>query len=261
MEEKEYISAYASVNSIQMYYEIHGEGNALVLIHGGGSTIQTSFGKILPLFAEKYQVIAVELQAHGRTADRDTPESFDQDAEDVIALLHHLGIKKAYILGFSNGGNTAMKIAMKAPEIVNKLIIISAFYKREGMIPDFFEAMEHATLNDMPQLLKEGYLAVNNSQEGLLAMFTKDRDRMRNFRDWTDDDLRSIHTPAFIIAGQHDVVTVEHTVQMSHMIPDAELMILPGTHGSFIGEVISYTEGSIYPEITVKAITEFLEKS
>ena len=124
-------SGYSDVNGIKMYYETHGnKGDILVLIHGGGSTIGTTFGKILPLLAGDYHVIAVELQAHGRTSDRNSPESFEQDADDVAGLLHNLQISKASFFGFSNGGNTAMQIAVRHPEIVNKLIIASAL-KRE----------------------------------------------------------------------------------------------------------------------------------
>jgi pimeloyl-ACP methyl ester carboxylesterase len=243
-----------------MYYEIHGEGEPLVLIHGGGSTIETSFGKILPLLAQHYKVIAVELQAHGHTSDRKAPESFEQDADDVAALCKHLSVKKAHFLGFSNGGNTAMRIAMRHSELVNKLVLISSFYKREGMIAGFFEGMPNATLENMPELLKTYYLRITNDQEGLMAMFTKDRDRMIQFKDWTDEELRSIKAPAFLICGDHDVVTSEHTVKMSQIIPDAQLMILPGTHGSFIGEVCSVEEGSKIPEMTVQVIEEFLDK-
>src|SRR6187399_1480103 len=143
-------SGYAPVNGLKMYYEIHGEGMPLVLIHGGGSTIQTSFGKILPLLAQQYKVIAVELQAHGHTNDRDSAESFEQDADDVAGLLRYLKISKAHFLGFSNGGNTAMQIAIRHSDLVNKLVIISSFYKREGMMAGFFESMQQATLENMP---------------------------------------------------------------------------------------------------------------
>src|ERR1700733_14941843 len=93
---------YSEVNGLKMYYEIHGEGKPLVLIHGGGSTIQTSFGNIIPLLAKHRQIVAVELQAHGRTNDRDTDLTFKQDADDVAAVLNDLKIPKADILGFSN---------------------------------------------------------------------------------------------------------------------------------------------------------------
>jgi pimeloyl-ACP methyl ester carboxylesterase len=254
------ITGFATVNGIKMYYEIHGEGEPLVLIHGGGSTIQTSFSTILPLLAQQFKVVAVELQGHGHTTDRNAPESFEQDADDVAALVKHLSLNKAHFLGFSNGGNTAMRIAMRHPALVNKLVLISSFYKRDGMIPGFFEGMLHASLENMPQLLKTHYLKINNDEKGLLAMFTKDRDRMIQFKDWSDDELRSIKAPAFLICGQRDVVTAEHTLKMSQMIPNTQVMILPGTHGSFIGEICSLEQGSKIPESTVAIIAEFLNK-
>ena len=253
-------SGYAPVNGLNMYYEIHGEGTPLVLIHGGGSTIQTSFGRILPLLAQHYKVIAVELQAHGHTNDRDSAESFEQDADDVAALLGHLKVNKAHFLGFSNGGNTAMQIAIRHSHLVNKLVIISAFYKRDGMIAGFFEGMQHASLENMPELLKTYYLQINNDQKGLQRMFNKDKERMLNFKDWKDEDLSSIKNPALIIAGDKDVVTPEHTVKMSQIIPNAQLMIVPGTHGSFIGEVCATEKESNMPGNTVNMIIEFLEK-
>jgi pimeloyl-ACP methyl ester carboxylesterase len=254
------ISGYAPVNGLKMYYEIHGEGKPLVLIHGGGSTIQTSFSKILPLLANHYKVIAMELQAHGHTNDREGPESFKQDADDVVALLNYLKIDKADILGFSNGGHTTMQIGMSHPEIANKLVIISAFYKREGAMKGFFDGMQHASLDNMPALLKTYYLQINNDQKGLQTMFDKDKDRMMNFKDWNDDDLRSIKSPVLLIIGDKDVVTTGHAVKMSQIIPDAQLTILPGTHGSFIGEVCTAEENSKMPEATVAIIREFFDK-
>src|SRR4051812_33330819 len=104
---------YAVVNGLKMYYEIHGEGFPLILIHGGGSDIYVTFGRVLSTFAKKHQVIGVDLQAHGRTPDRGMPTSFEQDADDIAALLKHLDIKQADIMGFSNGGNTAMQLAIR----------------------------------------------------------------------------------------------------------------------------------------------------
>ena len=99
---------YAEINGLNLYYEIHGKGKPLVLLHGGGSTITTTFGRILPDLAKTHQVIAIELQAHGHTRDIDRPLSFEQDADDIAVLLQELNISKVFILGFSNGGNTAM---------------------------------------------------------------------------------------------------------------------------------------------------------
>jgi len=232
-----------------------------VLIHGGGSTIKTSFANILPLLAAHYKVIAVELQAHGHTSDRNKPESFTQDANDVAALLAWLKTDSAYFAGFSNGGQTATEIAIRHPAIVRKLVVISAFYTREGAIKGFFEGMQHATLNNMPALLQSAYLEIpGNNQQGLQAMFEKDKERMLHFKDWKDEDLASIKNPSLIIAGDKDVVTTDHLVEMSRMIPNSELMILPGNHGSFIGEIYAAEEGSKMPEATVTIIKEFLNK-
>lgn len=219
-----FTNGYSAVNGLKMYYEIHGEGEALVLIHGGGSTIQTSFGKILPKLAEDYLAIAVELQCHGHTNDRDTPESFEQDADDVAALLHNMKIPKASFLGFSNGGNTAMQIAFRYPEIVSKLILCSTFYQREGLPSDFFEGMKQATLDVMPAVLRNAFLEIDPDEDKLQNMFNKDRERMLHFTNWKDEMLQSIKVPALVIAGDRDVISPEHTAKMSKVIPNFRLM-------------------------------------
>ncbi|MBK7441669.1 MAG: alpha/beta hydrolase [Bacteroidetes bacterium] len=106
-------TGYANVNGLKMYYEIHGSGFPLVLIHGGGSTLESTFGNVIHQFAKTHKVIAVELQAHGRTADIDRPLSFTQDADDVAGLLKQLHIEKADIFGFSNGASTTLQFAIR----------------------------------------------------------------------------------------------------------------------------------------------------
>jgi pimeloyl-ACP methyl ester carboxylesterase len=251
---------YANVNGIKMYYEIHGEGEPLVLIHGGGSTIETTFGRVLPMFAQKYKVIAVELQAHGHTSDRNAPESFQQDADDVAELLKQLNISKASFIGFSNGGSTTMQIAIRHPEIADKIVVASGAYQREGFIPGFFEGFPNATLETMPQPLRDAFLKINPDSTALQNMFEKDVARMVSFKDWSDDDLKSIKAPALIINADKDVITNEHAVKMSKLIPNAELMILPGVHGAYLGEICTAVPGSKQPEMTVEMIEEFLEK-
>ena len=254
-------SGYSDVNGIKMYYELHGSnGDYLVLIHGGGSTIGTSFGRIIPLLDNDYQVIAVELQAHGHTSDRNSPESFELDADDVAGLLHNLQIPKASFFGFSNGGNTTMQIAYRHPEIVNKLILASSFYKREGMQPGFFEGMKNATIKDMPEALKSAFLQINPDSSKLLNMFHKDVERMLNFKDWDDEVLRSIKFPTLIIYGDHDVMLPEHAVAMSKLIANSRLMIFPATHGSYMGAAENPNPESKMPEFTVEIIKEFINE-
>ena len=252
-------SGYAQLGALNMYYEIHGKGGMpLVLIHGGGSTIKISFGCILDSLASDRQVIAVELQAHGHTRDIGKPTSFKQDADDVAALLKYLHITKAVIFGFSNGGQTAMQIGMSHPEIVNKLVIAGAFYQRDGAFAGFFNGFAKATLNDMPEELRAAYLREDPDMEHLQIMFERDRARMEGFKDWSDGDVRSIKAKTLIFSGDHDVLTSEHAVKMSRVIPNADLVIVPGTHGSYLGE--SGKGDGKMAAITVGLVKEFLDK-
>ena len=249
---------YAQVNGITMYYEIHGSGHPLVLIHGGGSTIQTSFGRLMPLLATSRRVIAVELQAHGHTSDRNAPESFAQDADDVAELLRQLRIDKADILGFSNGGSTALQVAIRHPEQVRKLVAISAIYRRDGMQPGFWDFMSRGSFADMPQVYKDAYMRINPDPAALLNMHDKDRARMMSFTDWKASDVQGITAPAMIVASDKDVVRPEHAMEIARLMPNAQLAIFPGTHGEFFGEAMSPHPESRVPELFAAMVDEFL---
>ncbi len=252
-------SGYSDVNGLKMYYEIHGQGKPLVLIHGGGSTLQTTFGRIIPLLAKNRQIIAVELQAHGRTNDRNTDLSFEQDADDVATLLKNLQISKADFLGFSNGGQTTIEIALRYPELVNKIIIASAFYKRSAIAQQFWEGFDRAILSNMPLVLQEGFLEVNNDPNALLNMFNKDVQRMKTFKGWTDEQMRSITAPALVINGNMDVGSMEHAVETCSIIPNCKLAVFPGGHGTYLGSIESLENGK-WPQFNATAlIEEFLE--
>jgi len=249
---------YAQVNGLNLYYEIHGKGMPLVLIHGGGSTIESNYGRILPELAKTHQVIAVELQSHGHTADIDREMTFEQDADDVAALLTQLQIKKADIMGFSNGGTTTLQIAIRHPELVNKIIVASGLTKREGILPGFFEGMEHATLDQMPAPLKEAYRKINPDPKGLEAMFHRDANRMIAFKDISDDLIKAIQAPTFVISAQLDVILPEHSIFLSRTIPHAQLLIVPGAHGDYVGEICSSDKNSHLPFQVLAMIEDFL---
>ncbi len=249
---------YANVNGIKMYYELHGSGQPLVLVHGGGSTIQTSFGRLLPLFAQTRRVIAVELQAHGHTSDRPAPESFEQDADDIAELLRQLDINGADLLGFSNGGNTAMQLAIRHPQRVRKLVLASSFFKREGMYSWFWDFMKNASLQDMPKPYQDAYLQITHSQAGLQNMHDKDATRMQTFVDWKAEAIQSIKAPALIVTGDQDVVRPEHAVEMYRLMQHARLAIFPATHGSYMGELMSAGNGSKIPALFAAMVEEWL---
>jgi len=250
---------YADVNGLKLYYEIHGNGSPLVLLHGGGSTIESTYGRTLPEFARSHQVIAVELQAHGHTLDIDRPLSFEQDADDVAALLQQLKIEKADFMGFSNGGTTCLQIAIRHPQLVNKLVLVAAVYKRDGMVAGFFDGFDHATVTDVPKPLQEAYLKANPDPKGLQAMFDRDVARMKVFKDISETAVKSIKAPALIINGDMDVVRPEHALELYHTLQSARLAILPGVHGEYLGEVCSPNPQSKVPMLTVVMIEEFLK--
>ena len=254
-------SGYSEVNGINMYYEIYGQGKPLVLIHGGGSTIETTFGNIIPLLSKHRQIIGVELQAHGHTNDRDTDLTFEQDADDVATLLNNLKIPTADFLGFSNGGHTTIEIALRHKEIVNKIIIASAFYKRNAAVAQFWEGFNNATIDNLPQVLKDDYLKANNDEKGLLNMFNKDVKRLKAFKGWTDEQMRSITAPTLVINGNNDVGSVEHAVEMYRIIPNCELTIFPGGHGTYLGAIEALNNGKWTPFNATYLIEDFLDKT
>lgn len=257
---EKYESGYAPVNGIRMYYERHGKGGMpLVLIHGGGSTIESSFGRVLPLFAQHGEVIAVELQAHGRTTDRPAPESFEQDADDVAGLLQYLHVGKANVFGFSNGATTSLQLAIRHPELVNKIVSLSGAYQREGFPPGFFEGFPKATLETMPAPLRAAFLKVTPDQLRLQNMFEKDVARMEHFTDIPDALMKSIHAPALLMSSDKDVILPMQTVRMAQVIPNGRLVILPGLHGECLGEAAAEKKGSPLPGMLVSLVEDFLK--
>lgn len=250
---------YAPVNGLKMYYEIHGTGTPLVLIHGGGSTLQTTFGRVLHDFAKTHKVIAVDMQAHGHTADIDRPLSFQQDADDIAALLKQLNIDKANIFGFSNGASTTLQFAIRHPQMTDKIIVASTFYKKAGAPGWFWDMMSKPTFEGMPQPYKDAFLKINPDTNALYRMYERDVARMQSFPDMTEEQMKSIKAPAFIIIGDRDVATPEHAVEMHRLIPNSRLAIIPGGHGDYIGEMTA-PQDSILIAATVLLINKFLNE-
>jgi pimeloyl-ACP methyl ester carboxylesterase len=254
-------SGHAPVNGIDMYYEIHGreDGVPLVLLHGGGSTIEVTFGQVLALFTENRRVIAIEEQGHGRTSDRDAPVRFETSADDVAALLGHLGVVQADVFGFSNGASIALQLAIRHPARVRKLVFASSMTRRDGAHPQLWEFMEQADFSNMPQPLKDAFLRVNPDERQLRTMHDKDAERMRNFRDVPDGQLRSVRAPTLIVLGDHDIVKPEHAIELTRLIDGARLLILPGGHGDYLGEAVMTQRPGPYPELTAGLIEAFLD--
>jgi pimeloyl-ACP methyl ester carboxylesterase len=252
---------YAEVNGIRMYYETYGpeRGVPLVLLHGGGSTIDVTFGRILPFLARDRRVIAVEEQAHGRTSDRDAPVRFETSADDVAALLKHLKIEQADIFGFSNGASVGMQVAIRHPAAVRRLVFASSLTKKDGAQPQLWTLIQSADISNMPQPLKDAFLKVNPDPAKLKTMHDKDAERMRHFTDVPDADVRAIRAPTLILTGDRDIVKPEHAIELARLIPNARLMIVPGGHGDYLGEAVMTQRATREPELTAGFVEEFLD--
>ena len=181
---------YASVNDLEVYYEIHGDGRPLVLLHGAYMTID-AMGEVVPELAGTRQVIAVELQGQGRTADVDRPLSYERMADDTAALLRHLGIDQADVFGFSMGGSVALQIALRHPEVVRKLVVASASYTSDGMQPELHEMIPSITPEAFAgSPIEEEYLRTAPNPEDFPALVAKlKRLDMEPFA-WPPEDMR-----------------------------------------------------------------------
>jgi pimeloyl-ACP methyl ester carboxylesterase len=226
--------AYAMVNGLRLYYEIHGSGRPLVLLHGGLMTIDLNFGPLLEPLAAGRQVIAVELQGHGHTADTDRPMTIEAHASDVIALLDELGIAEADLFGFSLGGLVACAVALGAPTRVGKLIAASADAHRPP-------GRESAPLGEdrLPtqadfQEMRDAYEAVAPDPGHFEEFAAKNNAAVHTFPGWTDE-LRSLQMPTLLIFGDRDFSPLPDVVEMYELLPDAQLAVLPGaTHVGLI---------------------------
>jgi len=252
---------HAPVRGLDMYYEVHGrpDGVPLVLLHGGGSTIDSTFGRVLPVFALRRRVIALEEQGHGRTTDRDAPVTFESSADDVAALLRHLGVGQADLLGFSNGASVALQVAIRHPALVRRLVFASSMTRRGGAYPQLWDFIERADFSNMPQPLKDAFLRVNPSEQRLRTMHDKDAARMRAFQDVPDDLVRSVRAPTLVVLGDRDIVKPGHALELARLVPGGRLLIVPGGHGDYLGEALAGPQQGASPGHVAGLIEGFLD--
>lgn len=244
---KKGVGKYADVNGVKLYYEVHGTGHPLILLHGGlGAT--SMFGPNLPALAKGRQVIAVDLQGHGRTADIDRPISPELMAGDVAALIEHLKLDRPDLMGYSLGGGVAFFTALRHPELVGKLVIVSTNFKRSGVYPEMLaqqaqvgpEAMEMMKQTPMYQL----YASIAPRPEDFPRLLGKLGDAMKGDFDFSKE-VAGIKATTMIVAGDSDIFPPAHAVEFFGLLgggkrdggwdgsgrPNARLAILPGlTH-------------------------------
>ena len=233
-------TGYAAVNGLKMYYEIHGTGRPLFVLHGAYMTID-AMGEIVPSLAETRQVIGVELQGHGHTADVDRPLSYEQMADDTAALLRHLGIEEADVFGFSMGGAAALQVAIRHPEVVRKLVVASASYTSDGMHPELLEMTPTITPEAFAgSPIEEEYLRVAPNPDDFPTLVAKLKQLDMEPFAWAPEDIQRIEAPTLIVIGDSDAIRLEHAVEMFRLLgggvmgdlaglPKSQLAVLPGT--------------------------------
>jgi pimeloyl-ACP methyl ester carboxylesterase len=244
--------AYANVNGLKIYYELHGTGRPLVILHGAGMTIGECFANLIPDLVKIRRIVAIEFQGHGHTADVDRPFTVGNLGSDVVGVLDYLGITEADIFGFSLGGLVSLETAIRYPNRVGQVIACSVAYRKEGYIPELFQPGTNSprlpTAADFAEM-KAAYVAVapfpgNFDQTG--AKIAPLPSTVR----WSRDELRSIRAQFLLVAGDFDIVKVEHVTEISNLIPDAQLAILPET---------THMEVIRREELLLPMITRFLK--
>jgi pimeloyl-ACP methyl ester carboxylesterase len=216
---------YADVNGLKLYYEIHGTGKPLVVLHGA-----FGWASAYPALAKKRQLIAVELQGHGHTADIDRPLSIEQMSDDVAALLKHLKIVRADVFGYSMGGNVALGLAIRHPDIVGRVAINGANFAaiEDAYEPETFKQFKNLPADFAPPPLKAPYDKAAPDPKQWPVLVAKIKKMGLDWKGFTREQLKSIKAPVLITLGDRDGVRPEHAVEMFRLLPNAKLAVFPG---------------------------------
>jgi pimeloyl-ACP methyl ester carboxylesterase len=231
-------NGYALVNGLEMYYEIHGSGDPLLVLHGAFMTVEL-IGALVTELAARHQVVAVEFQGHGHTADIERPFGYEQFADDAAALLGHVGVEEADVYGYSLGGGVALQLGLRHPSRVRKLVIASASFSSDGVYPEVFAGIEDITPEHFAGTpWREAYDRTAPDPSAFPTVVEKMKQLDATAFDWPIEELAR---PALIVIGDSDGTRLEHAVDMFRRVgggifgdlaselPSSQLAILPGT--------------------------------
>ena len=262
--------SYASINGLDLYYEISGSGQPLVVLPGAYGTIKT-LGELVPHLARTRRVIAVELQGHGHTADIERPLHFEWLADDIAALIKHLDLEQADLLGYSLGGGVALQTAIRHPEIVRKLVLVSTPFKKEGWYPEdlsVMAAMSAEALDVTP--IHDAYLKTSPKPEAWPTFVDKIRQVVTSDYNW-EQEVTSLKNPILIVVGDADGMSLAHAVEFFGLLgggkgdgdmaglPGSSLAVLPAT--THVGWAPPYHGIMTRTQLLMPILTEFLDAS
>lgn len=243
-------AGYAQVNDITMYYEVHGKGESLLLLHGGTGRIESFYNQI-PVLAEHFRVIAPDSRAHGRTTDSGKPLSYALMADDMIKLLDLLEVNRAHVVGWSDGGNIGLNLAINHPERIRKLVVLGANFNPDGLTDEFDDWFKNATAETWSVDAREFYQKHAPDPSHWPVFIDKIKAMWLTQPNYTREELERVQVSTLVMAGENEeVVRREHTEEMHLMLPNAVLKIIPGTGHSAPVEK---------PGEVNQAILEFLE--
>lgn len=237
---------YVEVNGLSLYYEIRGEGEPLILPHGGLGSIEM-FGEVLSLLAEGRQVIAVDLQAHGRTADIDRPLSYEAMADDIAALISELGFEQADVMGYSLGGGVALRTAIQHPEVVRKLVLVSTPFARDGWFPEVLAGMGQMSAESAGMMeqtpMYQLYASIAPKLEDWPALVGKTGELLGKDYDWSED-VSGMTIPTLLVFGDADQIRTSHTVAFFELLGGGQ------RDGGWDGSGMSNSRLAILPGVT-----------
>lgn len=221
---------YMEVNDIKVYYEVYGKGEPLILIHGNSSSI-VSFENQIPELSKHYQLIAVDSRAQGKSTDSKKEITYELMASDVYELIKKLNLDSVFVLGHSDGGIVGLELAYAHPEKVKKLIAIGANYSWK----DFLELPDSIQMSSNDPLIERIRPLAHKIKEGAQKITPeiqkKLTDLMDKYPNFTTDQLHKIKTPVLVVSGDHDLITLEHTISLFSNLSNAQLLVLPdATH-------------------------------
>ena len=239
-------TGYAPVNGLNLYYEIHGTGEPLILLHGGLGAAEM-FEQILPSLSKDRQVIAVDLQGHGHTADIARALSYESMADDIAALIKYLGLEKADIMGYSVGGGVALRTAIQHPERIRKLVVVSAAFRRDGWYPEVLAGMSQMNAGAAEQMkqtpMYQLYSRIAPKPSDWPQLLAKLGQMLGEDYDWSRD-VPAIKAPTLLVFGDADAVRTAHAVQFFELLGGGK------KDGGWDGSGMSSARLAILPGIT-----------